>query len=424
MLRRFSPKLWAVLVAGLATTLVLTSPAQSADKKTKQQFENWARSINAQNPAIQIDAWTNHAITGFARSPYQRTLARPTGYRALMISPRLGGVIIGRDPASIGRGKVEPIGIPKFEYKLLPEVEGKPRRVNLRFWLAKDVKNENPSWEFEVSAAVITPMTAAALDGRLGLFTLTAADEEGKEVGAAVHPALQGHKIAYRPALLDLFAEVDEIAMLKVLPAEERAALVRLALADPDLAAADRAKIREKLKQPLRLADETVKKLFEQKLRNVKENSFTLSAVVEKPWRLEEDGLKAVEAGADPSKAAFKFVHRIVYKEGEGKYNEIPISGQVNKEVFASLTDTEKQLVKEYNEALIVHRIVYWVKQEKIVNFDRDQNWSRMIDELGDIYKANLDKSIDADALADAAAKWADEYTGKDRGMPAKMKLK
>src|SRR5258708_7719322 len=122
MLRRFAPNLLSVLVAGLAATLILTGPAQSADKETKKQFENWAKSINAQNPAIQIDARTNYAVTGYARSPYQRFLPRPTGYRSLMISTRIGGtsqtlgfpvfpnwegtvtnpwwkgVIIGRDP--------------------------------------------------------------------------------------------------------------------------------------------------------------------------------------------------------------------------------------------------------------------------------------------------------------------------------------
>jgi hypothetical protein len=391
MLRRFAPNLCLVLVAGLTATLLLSGPAQSADEKTKQQFENWAKSINAQNPAIGIDARTNYAVTGYARSPYQvtRPVTRPVGYRALLISPGDGGVIVGRDPEPIGRGAVEPIGLPKFEYKLLPEVKGQPRRVNLRFWLAKDVKNEKPSWEFEVSAAVITPMTAAALDGRLGLFTLTAVDEKGEPVGdgAAIHPALQGHRLAYRPAVLDLFAEETD--------------------GDKE-----------------RMSDGTLKELSKQRVKNITLKSYPLSAVVERSWKLDESGLKAVDVGNDPSKASFKFVHRLVYESGKGDYEELAISDQVNKDVFASLTDTEKRLVNEYNEAVVVHRIVYWVKQGKIVNFDRDQNWSKLIDDLGDIYKANLDKSIDATELADAAEEWAEKYSGKDREMPAKMKLK
>ncbi len=412
MLRRFVPNLGAVLVAGLAGVLLLTGPARSADKETKQQFDNWAKSISAQNPAIVIDAGTNHSVTRVAKSSYQVAFPKPTGYRPLMVSPRWGGtnrpldfsgltpweasfsdrrwkgVIVGRDPSPVGEGKAEPIGLPRFEYKLLPEVEGQPRRVNLKFWLAKDVKNEKPSWEFEVAAAVITPMTAAALDGRLGLFTLTAMDDEGDDVGAAIHPALDGHRLAYRPALLDLFAEESLFS------------------------------------EKDRMSEETLKKLMKQQDKNDKEKSFSLSAVVENAWKLDDAGLKAVDVNGDPGKSAFKFVHRLVYEGDEGKYKELPVSGQVNKEVFASLTDTEKQLVREYNEAVIVHRIIYWVKREMIVNFDRDQNWSKMIDELGDIYKSNLDKSIDAAVLAKASSKWASDYTGKDSSLPKEMRLK
>lgn len=448
MLRRFAPALWLALLTGLAITTPFAPLARGADPKTEEQFDKWAKSINAQNPAIGIDARSNYAIGGYARSAYQRTLPKPASYSALMISPRIGGtahplefsfpkawkdtvtdrqwkgVVVGRDPEPVGRGEVEPIGLPRFEYELKPEVKGEPRRVVLKFWTAKDVDDKRPSWEFEVSAGVVTPMTAAALDGRLGLFTLTAADEDGREVGAAVHPALQGHRLAYRPALLDLFAELDEVALLKILPADERNALLKLALADPSLTAADKAKMRAKLKQPLRLADETVKDLFEQKVSKEKDSSHTLSAVVEKPWRLEADGLKAVAAGNDPGKAHVRFVHRIVYEAGKGKYEELPVSDQVTKEVFASLTDAEKRLVQEYNEAVVVHRIIYRVKQGKIVNFDRDHNWSKLIDDLGDIYKANLDKGIDAAELEKATATWADEYNGKDREMPEKMKLK
>lgn len=472
MFRRFATNLWTALVVGLATTLLFTGPAQSADEKTKQQFENWAKSINAQNPAIKIDARTNYAVTGYARSPYQRTLARPTGYRALMISPQMGGsspsldfpgvqgwegtvtspwwkgVIIGREPEPVGEGAVEPIGLPGFDYKLLEPVEGEPRKVRLMFWLAKDgeayknhVHNKatnddkepnKPSWEFEVTAAVVTPMTAAALDGRHGLFTMTA--EEDVLGGLltrrtpAIHPALEGHRLAYRTAILDLFAELDELSLAKALPRELKQLVVEQVLSDTELkkklTREDWKKINEKVNQKNRLDSRTVFRLAEERSAPRKDKGLVLSAVVEKPWRLEEEGLKVTDVGADPSKAAFKFVHRIVYKDGKGDYEEIPVSDQVNKEVFGSLTATEKRLVREYNDAVIIHRIVYWVRQEKIISFDRDQNWSKMIEDLGDIYKANLDKSIDAAELAKAAAKWADEYTGKDREMPEKMKLK
>lgn len=108
----------------------------------------------------------------------------------------------------------------------------------------------------------------------------------------------------------------------------------------------------------------------------------------------------------------------------DAQYTELDTTDQVNREVFRSLVETEQQLLQEYNDAVIVFRIVYAAKQGSIINFDRKQNWTRMVKELEGLYSENLDNSITAEQVSRASAEWRSTYDGTNQAMPENMKLK
>lgn len=425
--------------------------ADCADPVTEAQFSQLRNSLNRQNPKLRMA--DNGHITGFAQSSYQR-MPRVTSHRAIRVnggwggnstisdsllwdgafqSPTWKGVFLGREPAAQGDGQVEPLGVPSFEYNLLAPEEGEPQRVQLTFGLANGT-----TWSFDVAAAVVTPMTAAAMDGRVGFFSFCApkykdngtpaVDVLGRPVRVpAINPALHGHLLAYRPAILDLFAEsMNSAALLdfqlnviekdQSLSAEKKQEKKQIAMGRVILLG-DRSHSR--------ISKATTLQLIEQiEALNVANGESSLSAVIEKRWTLSPENLTSRRSHQPNDNLATKFVHRVVYEAGEGRYRELPASEAIHAEILKSLTASELQLVQEYNDAVVVYRIIYAVRQGWIVNFDRQQNWSKMIDDLEGVYQANMDQTINAEHLAYVSREWALYYNGKDYGIPEDMRLK
>jgi hypothetical protein len=431
---RFFRKPWLVLTTAFLLALSVVRHGTTADPVTEENFRLMMKSISAQNDAATT---AGRRIGNLAKTPYNRAFPvgspRARSYSKLRISGGAGGtdslhgfhlfnwerqfsstfvkgVLVGRPPEPlVPQGKVEPIGIPNFDYALLAEEEGVPRRVELTFGLA-----DGRTWSFDVAAAVVTPMTAVALDERLLLFTLTApsAEDEQEErltSGEAVHPALQGHRLAYRPAILDLFADDSGRHT-----GETKARLDSLRA---DLEAKQEETLEPYLPQLNRLVqtklpEESKIWLLGMILAQAPPLEYPLSAVMEKPWKLNEQSLGTTNRQGILNPPAVHFVQRAVYSslvtrgDIEGDYREYPVSSSVNRDVIASMSNAERELLQEFNEAVIVHRIVYWASQGKIDNFDRKKRWSDMIDELAPIYLANLDATIDAQKLKRRSWQW------------------
>lgn len=347
----------------------LVAPASALDDETEAMWNKVARTIQTQNPNLQFDFRRSLVLTEAATAPYRELYPQPLEYRRMRDNRNTGGVVFGRPPE-----KIEPLRIAKFDYVLLPEKEGESRRVELRFGLTDGTLKK-----VEVNAAVITPMTAAGIDGRLVLFTVTRAK------GAAVHPALEGHRLAYRPAIADNFPFTGGILFTRL---------------------------------TIKTGDDVAKEI------NV------ASVLTEKPWTLTEKDLALPRISNDASDSSLEFILRPVPRNDKENVEPLAVSQAMNRDVFKSFTKTELRLMTEYQEAVFVGRIVFGARKGWFTEFDTGAkwgaNWLRMIEELGPIYKSNQVRALDSGVLHREMLDWAKNYQGKDidQVLPADFELK
>ncbi len=341
-----------LLVVGVLIGMLFSIPIATADSPTDDMWGQVAQKIQSQNPNLAFDRQL--MITQAARAPYQRLFPDRLQYQRLQIHPSVGGVLFGREPDPIGRAeKFEPIGLPNFEYELLPNKES-PKLVRLTFKTADGTEFA----KVEVSAGVVTAATAMALDGRLTMYTSTGS-------GTAVHPGLEGHRLGCRPAIIDGIPFTT-----------------------------------------LRQSEKTKDAMAKGRRAGISHNAI----LWERPWTLSKTGFKLPKMDDDPDNSILQFVIR----DADNLGATLDVSSQLNRDMFGSLTQTERQLFTELQETILVARIVYGARKGWIINFDKGNNWVKMIDDLAPVYKENLDPRIDNSLLETLMNFWSLTFKDKD----------
>ena len=355
----------------------------------RSQILAYREEIDRQNRKLKPAANRIGGPTYYPTSPFEEAFPpnNTPSYDQLFHSRNVGGVLFGRPPEPQAEG--QSFSIPRFEYEMMPLVPGQARQVRLMFWTAPDIAKNTPTADFHCAAAIVTPATALAIDGR-PVFTLTAIGLESG--GAAINPALAGHRLGFRPAIADLFAEIDP------------------------------RRFEGRGQRRYRLRGQTIGLMAAESMLHPDQR--LLSAVVEAPFTVGIDAM-IPRRGRGPEGTHLQFIYRSVSEGADliGDESESVVI-DVTNDVFASLTPTERAMAADLETILVLSRLVGCVRNGTITKFDEGENYLRLLGELEETYHENLDPKIDADLLADTAQTWFQEYDGTEKTLPKKMTLR
>jgi len=458
---RSSKWLMTRMLAGILalTVLISATPSFAAADDGVPLRERMAKMIATQSGGQVQAKVSGRQITFEARrSAYTPTFRSMGGYARPRISIRVGGMLIGLPPESDGDGPPEALGIPDFDYEVLKAEKDEPTRVKMTFGTAA-----KETWSITVPAAVVTPMTVVAIDERPVLYTLTGkggtvlahpgidnhrfvfrtavldlfADTRSSPSLKAEAVQTQGDLLLYA-ALVNLYNSPDDKGAKKAVEQAYQLRLILLGQAkDQRMASGSKERMRKLLVSltnekfvsavdkslyslanlitpetaPQRLADAIAAAGQDRKFGKVEErkSSTMLSMVEERPWKLKPEHFKSPDVVKNPKASVLAIKYRIAYdgaekltdEDASKLYKELPISGLVQDSVAERLTPSDLLLLQEYNDAVIVHRLISSVFNKRVVNFP-EEKWEQMIKELGDLYKEHLDvKTQDMRAKAE-----------------------
>lgn len=391
MLRRLWPVSFALTtLVALSATLVGISTS-TADEDVEQMWGKAAAKYQVSKEkklGISPDAVIGEAAKANAYDrlftkplPYWRSAndrntgrgVRELSWEELAASPHVKGVLFARPPSGSDKEEKvkQPLVIESFESEFVAGDANTPARVKLTFKVAGADKPQT----LNVSAAVLAPMSIAATKRHRVLFTAlesvekTDKGEETVKIESGIHPALEYHRLAFRAAVLDGFAFTGD-----------RMSLVSL--------------------------------------RNMidarRKHAQLASVLIERPWSLDASALALPKFDGDVENAIVEYKVRPVPEKGkeDEPFEPLDLSARLNQDVFKSLTETERQLMREMQEAVIVGRIVYGAQNGWFALPDKGKGWLKMLEHKDLIanYEANLSKSLTADELYKEMKNWDKEY--------------
>lgn len=143
---------------------------------------------------------------------------------------------------------------------------------------------------------------------------------------------------------------------------------------------------------------------------------FLLSIVEEKPWSLSIRDLSVPNVRSNPDSSLVEFKYRIAYRDElvfarlndqqiTASFKEYPNSKQLTKKLVRNMLDSELQILEEYNQFIVLHRLVKGVLDLQILNFPSDK-WEEMLSQCARYDKSNVDDNPSGLSVSTRAELW------------------